>query len=348
MNPQNIVRLTVNGADFSGWKKVSITAGLDRAARDFDLDVTSKWPAQGVADIPRRIRPGDVCRVYIGNDLVLTGYVDATPIRYDGKSVSVGVKGRSKTADLVDCAAINEPGQWMNREPIHIASDMAAPYGVKVISQAKAKPVPDHQIDTGETVFESIDRMLPLRALLATDDSHGNLVLTGVGTGRCATALELGKNILSGNAGLDWKDRFRDYVTKGQAAGTDQNYASALAVKALATDAAVGRKRIKIVKQAGELDDATALLLAKWMSASAAGKSLKTTYTVAGWRQSDGSLWLPNHLVRVRDSLIGFDTDMLIGEVTWSLDESGTITQLTVAPPSAWELKPDTTQGGAA
>ncbi len=31
-------------------------------------------------------------------------------------------------------------------------------------------------------------------------------------------------------------------------------------------------------------------------------KALEATYTVAGWRQGDGQLWMPNLLVRVRDA----------------------------------------------
>ncbi len=32
-----------------------------------------------------------------------------------------------------------------------------------------------------------------------------------------------------------------------------------------------------------------------------AAKALEATYTVAGWRQGDGQLWMPNLLVRVRE-----------------------------------------------
>src|SRR5687767_12004813 len=97
----NAVRLLVGGIEFGGWKSVAIQPGIERQVRDFDLTITNKWP--GSTNIPRRVHPGDECELYIGYDKVLTGYVDATPISYDGTSNTVGVRGRSKTADLVDC-----------------------------------------------------------------------------------------------------------------------------------------------------------------------------------------------------------------------------------------------------
>lgn len=340
MSDQNTVWLKVNGADYGGWKTVSITAGLDRQARDFDLEVTSRWP--GKVDVQRRIAPFDSCQVLIGSDLVLTGYVDATPISYDKGTLKVGVKGRSKTADLVDCAAVNEPGQWSGRRVEDIIREMIAPYGVGMVVEADTgDAVSTHQIEQGETVFEGIDRLISARAMLSTDDARGRLVLTRTGRLRATTPLVYGENILACNAPLDCKDRFSQYVVKGQAIGTDANFASALTVLATAEDRGVPRRRVMIKKQSGDAADKYARLEARWEAASRSGKSYKVTYTVQGWRQRDGSLWLPNQLVTVRDPIVGYDTDLLIGEVTYSLDDKGTLCQMTVAPPGAWELKPE-------
>lgn len=335
----NAVSVTVGGMAFSGWTVVSITAGIDRQARDFSVGITRHWPGQ--VDVPRLVSFGDACAVRIGDDLVLTGYVDATPVSYDATQVSVGIKGRSRTADLVDCAAITEPGQWRDRRVEEIARALAAPYGIDVVSEVDTgPPVPDHQIEPGETVFESIDRMLTLRGLLSTDDASGRLVLTRTGTAAASTALVLGENILSGDASLDGKDRFREYRVKGKATGTDETFASKLAVAAQATDRGVSRTRVTILNQTGQSDDGSARLLAQWAAASAAGKYYKTTYTVQGWRQADGSLWRPNQLVTVRDGILGYDMQLLIGEVTYELGDKGCLSTLTVAPPGAWDLKP--------
>jgi prophage tail gpP-like protein len=386
-DPANAVRLVVNGQEYGGWKSVRIEAGIERQARSFDLEVTDRWPGQ--TDIPRRIQPGDPCQVFIGQDLVMTGYVDGTPIRYDGKSVGVGVKGRSKTADLVDCCPIESgkstasgdggtwkdvigpdgkkpnvvkapataANQWRNQKMEVIAAAMAAPYGVRVIAEVDTgKVIPEHHVQVGETVFESIDRMMRLRHVLSTDNEKGDLVFIDVGSaGRAGTALELGKNIMSGSTELDYKGVFSEYIVKGQRAGNDEQYgadvseeegeaddyspATVTGETATATDARAKRRRVLVIKQSGQADDGTCKDRAEYERAHRAAKALQTSYTVAGWRQEDGALWLPNMMVRVRDGLIGFDTDMVIAEAAWILDKEGFRTEIKVGPPDGYRTK---------
>lgn len=384
----NVVRLLVNGSEYGGWKSVRISAGIERQARDFELEVTDRWPGQ--AEIPRRIQPGDPCQVFIGDDLIMTGYVDATPIRYDGKSVSVGVKGRSKTADLVDCCPIESGksttassgggqwkdvigpdgkkpnvvkpsatavNQWRHQKMEVIAAGLAAPYGVRVIAEIDTgKLIPEHQVQIGETVFESIDRMMRLRHVLSTDNGKGDLVFIDVGSaGMAGTALELGENLLSGSTELDYKGVFSTYICKGQRSGNDEQYGADVAEEegeaeetnsttvtgetATATDARAKRRRVLVIKQSGQADGGTCQDRADYERAHRAAKALQTNYTVAGWRQEDGRLWLPNMMVRVRDALIGFDTDMVIAEVSWLLDSQGLRTEIKVGPPDGYRTK---------
>ena len=70
------------------------------------------------------------------------------------------------------------------------------------------------------------------------------------------------------------------------------------------------------------------------------GKALTTTYTVQGWRQTNGALWKHNTLVRVIDPIIGFDRIMLIARVTYTLTEAGMITNMEVGPPDSFEPEP--------
>lgn len=336
------ITLRVNGMDFAGWLEVEIVAGIERQARDFSLAITQSWP--GATDIPRRVRPGDVCEVWIGGDKVLTGYVDATPISYDAQQVSVGVKGRSKTADLVDCAAAFGKGQWQGRKIESIAADLAGAYDVRVLTEvATGGTISDHQIQPGETVYESLSRLLNLRQLLSTDNADGNLVLINPGSGgRASTALELGKNVLSADSPLDYKDVYSTYVCKGQRAGTDLDAAETIAESvSQATDSNVKRNRLMVITQTGQVDTQMCRDRVRYEALYRAAKAVESTYTVQGWRQADGNLWLPNQLVHVRDGVIGFDDDLLIIEVAYRISSQGTTTQIKVGPMAGYIPSPE-------
>lgn len=361
----NDVTLLVNGTAYGGWKSVRIAAGIERLARDFDLEVTSKWPG---SNIEQRIQKGDACEVFIGTELMLTGYVDATPIRYDGNSVTVGIKGRSKTADLVDCCPVNmvpaggwsevdngkggprpltqrADAKWSNRKLEKIAEYLAKPYQVNVITEVNTGPnVIQEAVTPGETIFEILDRMMRKNHVLCTDNANGDMVIITAGSGgRCSTALELGKNILSGNAPLDYKAVFTRYTCVGQRAVNDtEDPMLGSGGSATAKDTRIfgtGRMRALLISQSGQADEGTCRDRVNYEKAYRAGKALETDYTVSGWRQDDGTLWMPNRLVRVRDGKIGFDVDLLISEVTWTLDKDGMRTDLKVGPLSGYLSK---------
>lgn len=340
LDTANAVSLTVDGLDYAGWESVEISAGLERQARDFTLAVTWRWPGQSIS-VP--IRQGAQCQVRIGTDLVLTGWVFATPINYDDKQITLSISGRSLTADLVDCAAVNQPGQWSHQDVLSIVKALAAPYKLTVRSEiAETARLSDHTIEPGETAFESIDRLLTLFRVFSTDDAQGMVVLAQPGSeGRAFDALELGKNILTASAPLDFSGVFSEYRVLGQKSGTDTEFGEQAAeVSATLSDDRTTRKRVLIIQESGQMTQVLAQARANWERGTRMGKALTTTYKVQGWRQSNGALWRHNLLVRVIDPLIGFERDMLIAEVAYSLSESGMVTTLVVGPPDSYEPEP--------
>lgn len=342
MSGASEVTLTVNGLDFAGWKEVRISAGIERQARDFEVGITWRFPGGG--ERPRQIRQGDRGEIRIGSELVLTGYVFATPVSWDADRITTSIAGRSLTADLVDCSAINQPGQWRNQPVRRIVEALASPYGVTVTSElADGAALADHTIQPGETAFESIDRLLRVSQLLSTDDERGRLVIARPGSaGRAVDAIERGKNVLSGKVPLDFADVFSEYVSKGQRAGNDQVFGPAASeVEARVADTRIGRKRVLVLHESGQTTPALSRRRVAWERENRISKALKATYVVQGWRQSNGALWRHNQVVRVIDPLVGFDRDMLIVEIEYSLSEAaGTLTTLTVAPPDGYEAEP--------
>jgi prophage tail gpP-like protein len=219
-------------------------------------------------------------------------------------------------------------------------------------------------VQQGETVFESIDRMLRMRHCLATDNALGDLVFIVAGSGGFAsTTLHVGRNVLSGDAGLDYSKVFSEYICKGQRsvtsqqtdedeAGNDVDHAvtSATSASASVTDNRMGRTRLLVLKQSGQADEGTCQDRVRYERAHRAARALETTYVVSGWRQDSGALWVQNQQVRVVDPVIGFDQYMLTAEVTYELDEQGLRTTLKVGPVdgyvSAAQKKQKTARGG--
>ncbi|MFL1562484.1 phage baseplate assembly protein [Pseudomonas sp. O64] len=339
MDPQNAVTLSVNGMDYSGWTKVSITASIERQCRQFDVGVT--WEFSG--DVPIPIRHGDRCAVRIGADHVLTAFVFKTPISYDAKQITRGIGGRSKTADLVDCAAINKPGQWRGQSLQAIVKALASTYKIDVVSEvAETSKITDHTIEPGETVFESIDRLLTLSRLLSTDDALGRLVIVSPGNaGRAVDSLQLGQNVMTGSSDLDFSGVFSEYRVIGQRKGTDdESGAASSEVAATVTDPRAPRYRVLLIQESGDLTPELAQARANWERGNRIGKALTLNYKVQGWRQSNGALWRVNLIVRVVDRALGIDRDMLISEVKYDLDENGTTCSLSVAPAEAFLPEP--------
>lgn len=101
MNNDNEVSLNINGNIFKYWKTVSITTELNTVASAFSVNAFSK--SSLMID---GLKSGRPVTVKIGEDTVLTGYIEQTPVSYSATSANVGIAGRSKTCDLIDCTVM--------------------------------------------------------------------------------------------------------------------------------------------------------------------------------------------------------------------------------------------------
>ena len=339
-DPANLVTLLVNNLNYAGWMSVRVETGVERAARSFELGVS--WPRS--LDVTLNITQGDSCQVFIGQDLVCTGWVDAIPINYDANQVTVMVKGRSRTADLVDCSAVNRAGQFSQMSPEAIIAAIAKAYGVDVVVQtATGAPLTQHQIQQGETAFESIDRIAKARQFLITDDALGNLVIAQAGSaGTANTGLALGVNILSGSAGFDYSEIYSSYQVKGQKSGTDDS--SGVAASQLlgaAADSTLSRTRVLVVRQSGQADAGTCQQRADYEAQVRKAKANEIRYRVEGWRQGNGALWAPNLTTQVTDAIMGVNDSRLINECFYLLDDGGMVCEMAVIAPEAFLTDPE-------
>ncbi len=335
------VQLKVNAAAYGGWKSVRIQRGIEQLAGAFQLGVSERWFGQAA---PRRILPGDKCELSIDGEAVITGWVDDLRIDYDEHSHNVSVSGRDATGDLVDCSAIKGSGQFKGRTIGQIATDLCKPFGVAAKmaeGMDVGKAFTSFAIQEGETVFEALERMARIRAMLLTSDGLGGLLITRAGTERCPTQLKNGVNIKAAAAVLDHRDRFQEYLVKAQAPATDYwSGAAAAHVRGSAKDPAIKRYRPQIVVGESQADGLSAKDRAIWQSKMRAARSLNVTVRVEGWKHAEG-LWTPNTVVHITDDWLQLDHDLLIKTVTFTQDDrEGTVAELALTDPHAYKLLP--------
>jgi len=122
----------------------------------FDLGYFYSWDGQEALPI----NDGDACEVRMGDDVVLTGYVDEAVDTLDDESHELQVTGRDKTGDLVDCSAIHSPDQWSGLTLQAIAAILCKPFDIPVKAETDTgAPFPTVKLQPGETVFAVIERL---------------------------------------------------------------------------------------------------------------------------------------------------------------------------------------------
>ena len=312
------------------------------------MSVSERWPGQPSA---RPIRPGDPVAVAIGEDVVITGHVDQVSTSLSATGHSVTVSGRDAAADLVDSAPDLPPNEWHGITVLELARILAAPFGVPVRSDVGAgRAISKVALNPGEKAWELLEGRCRNEAILPVSDGQGGLLLTRAGSARVGTAIIEGQNLIAGSLELDWSDRFSRYIVKGQIQGTDLSSGEAASEpEGSATDAEIKRHRELVVIAASGADAQHCADRAKGEATVRAGRGARATATVNGWRSGGGQLWPVNALVALRSPTLGIDREMLISSVTYSLDEGGEITTLSLVRPEAFALlqQPEVEESGA-
>ncbi|WP_164931711.1 phage baseplate assembly protein [Dyella sp. M7H15-1] len=129
--------LTIHGQTISGWTGIRLTRGVERLPSDGSIGFTELYPGE-LAQV--MVQPGQACTVSMGDDLVMTGYVDRfIPSISDGQH-SIQVLIRSKCEDLVDCSAEWPNGQMSGTSALDMAQKLAAPYEIGVVCSVAGLP----------------------------------------------------------------------------------------------------------------------------------------------------------------------------------------------------------------
>jgi prophage tail gpP-like protein len=216
IDAKNLVSLEVGGIKYDGWKSVRIKHSVEHLAGTFTLDVSDRWPDQTEAFA---IEPGATCTVMIGDDVMITGYIDIVQVKATAKEHTITVEGRDKTGDLVDCSA--PPMEWLDMLFEDIAAEVCAEYGIDVIVEASGGiKLPRKSTNTQETCHKLLDKMAKIQGVMMISDRLGNLKLTRAGLqGEAYDMLVLGENLTKLDYERSFANLYSSITVKSQVNG---------------------------------------------------------------------------------------------------------------------------------
>lgn len=339
----NELTLRLKGVKFGGWMEVRVTRGIDRCPNDFEIQLTERYPDKPTATV---VMPGDACEVLLGNDVVLTGYVDRFIPEIDAYQHRVTIMGRGKCQDLVDCSAISPNCYIVSDSVLRIAQMLGKPYGITatvVEGQDSGRPIQDIAYTLGETAFSIIETACRHRALLAYEKPDGNLQLSRVSDRRAGSGFAEGINVIRARAMFSMDQRYSEITSFLVGADVYGDLGTGGNLLTPVKDEQVTRFRNRFVQAEGPpgTDDSQRTLRAIWERNRRYGRGYVVQLTTDSWRDMNGDLYEPNTRVRVNlPSLKLYDVDWLIAEVSYRRGVEGTTCDLIIMPPDAFDVQP--------
>lgn len=334
--------LTIGIHQLSGWTGVRVTRGIERCPSDFEIGMTELYPGQ-IEEL--LVQAGDACTVKLGDDLVLTGYVDRVDYNISPDQHTVAVIGRGKCADLVDCSAEWPGFQISGSDALGIAQKLAQPYLINVSAAPDSKGVRVERFNLmlGETAWEIIERVCRFGAVLAYDQPDGNLLLSQAAKVVAASGFTEGQNVQKGSMSYSMDQRFSIYECVTQSMDRAMEKGEGGNLLGTASDEGVPRHRNKVLiseAPAGGRDFAQKRVT--WEANRRIGRSAKLNVVTDGWRDAAGMLWAPNTLVPLSLPTLKCGNEdkkeiWLVTEVAYHRDaSSGTTCALTMMRPEAF------------
>lgn len=334
--PPHEIALTIGGRAYLGWTEIEVDCGIDAMAGGFSLRLSAK---ERTAAEDWAIADGAACAITLGGEVLITGYIDEIARFIDAEERGIAIRGRDKTADLVDSSAVHKPGSWRGKDLAAIARELIEPFGIGLtIAGDTGAPFKRFALQQGETVFAACERMARYRGLVCWSSGDGNLTIGDPTAGGRTGRIEEGVNVKRAEARRDMTERFSEYLLKGQAAGDDERSGAAVAqVAATAIDAEVERYRPLLIVGEEQADRTSLQQRAEWEAKVRAGRGLPVTATLAGWFADDGKPFRAGRLSAVRIPSIGVEGDLLVERVRFLLSaEEGTTAYLDLVPAEAW------------
>lgn len=352
------ITIEVSGDQYENFLSASVNIRLDALTNTFAFTSTS----QGGEPLP--FLGGEPCKIFVGGELVLTGFIEVVNVSYDGESHTISVMGRDKTGDLLDSTLDNIPdlrGQSLTLkgliEKVLEGSNLSQ---ILVFQQKDLDIEPFNGAEDianpepGKSIFEFIEKYARKRQVLLTSNGDGNIVITqssGITIPDTiqnlipSNAASVNNNVLKASVSYDTTGRFNIYKFVSSLSPIAANIAGVVDLESLVnqsggtTDPEIRASRQMILTAETPSSDGQAEKRAQWEANIRKARGRVYSATVLGFRNTSGNLWQINNLLSVVDDFCGISSQMLINSVSFNLDlNQGNITTMSLLNKNAYTL----------
>ncbi len=336
---------------YDGFESVRLSKSIEFLSAEFEFTATIQNPEE----FP--VKLNDTCQIFVNDVQVMQGYIERLSCETSPNSHTISIFGRDKVADIIDSSAdptISINGAISLVDLIKKALSLGNINDVDVINNVEglANFTNDDEIEveTGETIFDFIERYCKKRQVLCVSDNKGNINLTRAST-EVISRLLLSQSQDENNKNnikvisfiLDNSNRFNEYTVKsqGNTVTLRRKKKNALVdVAGKSTDSEIRESRKVIITSDSSLDINVARERAQWEANIRRARSLNINLTVAGFNYNETDLqtiWTINKLIKFRDDFWNINAELLIKSVEYIFNtDDGSITNLTLTNKDAY------------
>jgi prophage tail gpP-like protein len=338
---------------YEGWTSVDINKSLENLSGSFSISMTQLFNTDNVIT-SFIIKKGDKCVLTINDEPIITGFVDDVNIGYTSTSHTINVTGRDTTKDLIDGSLIGSADLIASYTPKKLVEHILLVKGmtsINVIDNTglSLKYDEDFNASAGKNAWQQLDKYLQKKSIFATVNENGDIILFRGSFGSTSDALfhliqggNIKNNIKSGNRIDSEKDRFNKIVVLSQSPSSvsDGSFSEQGGESYSAIDSSIrDTRQLEIVANAN-LTSKECQDLANFQKNIRQARGTGYTYTIQGFTQTNGDLWLPNYEVYIQDEYFNIADSFLIKSVNLKQNiGTGTITTLEVVDKLAYTLR---------
>jgi prophage tail gpP-like protein len=328
-NPAEVATIIVGGRRWDDWTNVMVEHRYAEAWPHFKFSSVERGPIQ--------FRPGQECAIYLGGVLAIVGVITVRQVAYDANNHGVQLMGKGVTWYASKSSIIDETGDFDGQTFEQVARKVIAPFGVGVKTIGKLNDIPFQrlQIEPGEKLWDSLERLARPKGVVIGSDHLGNFLLIGEHTDPVEENLVEGVNIKSLQCLNTVEHTHSEYRVGSQSPGTDDhNGAAASQQQASVPGTAVRYSPLLTSAEQPVWDQSEVLDRARNESIWHEGSTGQASVTVQGWFRRPGQLWRAGTNVHVYSPMALLDEVMTIQSCLFSQEGGGgTTTTLECVPP---------------